>query len=300
MKKQGSTEEAMKAIQLNLDNRRRAIFTKNDLKEIVIQNLPDVGLNQRTLIQGQILKYLWEKEKLKEVKFEFPSRKETRYLFGDITNLELAQSLKPNAYLAHRAAMFIHGLCDEYPAMIYINVEQSQNHKRNTNTLTQSTIDQAFKNKARVSNEIAEANNMKVCITHGQKTDQLGVEARKGPSGELLRVTDIERTLIDITVRPVYAGGPREVIRAYGKAAEIVSIDKLNKMLIEMNFVYPYYQSVGFYLQASKAFSNKDIKTFENIDKKFDFYLDYRMKKPAYSQRWKIYYPESLVERAPS
>ncbi len=294
MSKGNKTEEAKRALETNLDNRRRAIFTKNDLKEIVIQNLPDVGVNQRTLIKGQLLKYLREKEKLKEVVFEFPSRKETRYLFGNITNFELAQSLKPNAYLAHRAAMFLNGLCTEYPQTIYINVEQSQEHKRNINSLTQVAIDHAFKNKARVSNEVAEANGIQVCITHGQKTDQLGVETKKGPLGESLRITSIERTLIDITVRPIYASGPREVLKAYEKAANLVSINKLHKMLGKMNFVYPYHQSVGFYLEASKAYSKENIALFENTKRDFDFYLDYRMKNPKYSKTWKIYYPSGL------
>ncbi|MEP6847564.1 MAG: hypothetical protein ABI999_01820 [Acidobacteriota bacterium] len=67
MKKE--TAEVIRIVERNLDKRRRAIFTKSDLQEIAIQNLPDVGVNQRALIKGQILKYLWEKEKLKEVIF---------------------------------------------------------------------------------------------------------------------------------------------------------------------------------------------------------------------------------------
>jgi predicted transcriptional regulator of viral defense system len=215
-------------------------------KKSFFKTKPDVGENQRALIKGRILEYLRKTDKLKEVIFEFPSRKETRYLFGGITNFELAQSLKPNAYLAHRAAMFLNGLSGNYPRTIHINVEQSQHHKRNTNSLTQAAIDRAFENKTRVSNEIAEANGIQVCITHGQKTDQLGVGTKKGPDGEILRVTNIERTLIDITVRPKYAGGPKEVVKAYRNAADVVSIDQLLKMLKKMNFVYPFHQSVGF------------------------------------------------------
>lgn len=277
-----------------MNNRRKAIFTKNDLQEIVIQNLPDVGVNQRILIKGQILTYLWEEEKLKEIVFEFPSRKEKRYLFGKITSLELAQSLKPNAYLAYRAAMFLNGLCEENPRTIHINVEQSQHHKRNASTLTQASIDQAFKNKARVSNEIAEAHNMQVCVTHGQRTDCLGVEIKEGPDGESLLVTSLERTLIDIAVRPVYAGGPKEVLKAYRKATNL-SLKKLLKFLKEMNYVYPYQQAIGFYLQASGILPNADLNPLKNLQSGFDFYLDYRMKNSNYSEEWKLYYPHNLI-----
>lgn len=265
------------------------------MQEIVIENLPDVGANQRTLIKGQLTKYLWEKGKLRKVVFEFPSRKETRYLFGNITNFELAQALKPDAYLVHRAAMYLNNLCPDPPEIIHINVEQSQHHKRNTNSLSQGAIDQAFKNKARVSNEIAEANGMKVCVTHGQKTDRLGVKTKTGQQGEKLRVTDIERTLIDITVRPLYAGGPNEVLKAYAQAGNRVSIEKLVTTLSKMNFVYPFHQAVGFYLEASKAFAEEDLAKFERMERPFDFYIDYRMKQPVYSKHWKIFYPKDLM-----
>jgi len=287
------TRQTLRVVKKSLQSLRNAIFTKSDLQEIVLQNLPDVGPNQRALIRGEILEYLWETGKLKEATFDFPSRRETRYLLGKITNFQLAQALKPNAYLAHRAAMFLTGLCDEAPETIHINVEQSQHHKRNTNTLTQGGIDQAFRNKTRVSNEVAEANGIKVCITHGQRTDQLGVETKKGANGELLFVTNLERTLIDITVRPIYVGGPKEVLKAYKKARHLSS-KKLFDMLKKMDFVYPYHQAIGFYLDASGAYSATDLLPFKKIKRDFDFYLDYRMTNPVYSSEWQIYYPAGL------
>jgi predicted transcriptional regulator of viral defense system len=48
----------------------------------------------------------------------------------------------------------------------------------------------------------------------------LGVIAAPFPKvapDQLLRVTGLERTLTDIAVRPVYSGGPEQIIRAcYG------------------------------------------------------------------------------------
>ncbi len=296
MKNSSKTKTVLRTIKSSLDKRRRAVFTKKDLQEIVIENLSNVSENQRAILKGTILQYLWDNEMLNEVVFEFPSRKEARYLFGNITKLELAQSLKPNAYLCHRAAMFVNGLCDDEPEIIYINVEQSQHHKRSSGSLTQFGFDQAFRNKPRVSNEIAEAYDTRVCITHGQRTDQLGVETKTGMVGESLRVTGIERTLIDIAVRPIYAGGPEEVLKAYEKAANIVSIEKLETMLSKMNFVYPYHQAIGFYLFASKAYSNEAIRPFEKKSREFDFYLDYKMKDPEYSKEWRIHYPPGLIQ----
>ncbi len=58
-----------------------------------------------------------------------------------------------------------------------------------------------------------------------------------------------------------------------------------------MEFVYPYHQLVGYYLEASKEFSETEIAVFDRIPKPFDFYLDDMMKETRYSERWKIHYP---------
>jgi hypothetical protein len=94
-----------------------------------------------------------------------------------------------------------------------------------------------------------------------------------------------------ITVRSIYAGGPAEVLAAYKQAATVISIEKLASMLSDMDFVYPYHQAVGFYLEASQSYSVTEIGVFENIPKEFDFYLDYNMEKTEYSRRWKLNYP---------
>ena len=47
-----------------------------------------------------------------------------------------------------------------------------------------------------------------------------------------LAITNIERTLIDATVRPLYSGGVYEVFEAYRRAAEHISVNKLAAMAL--------------------------------------------------------------------
>ena len=61
--------------------------------------------------------------------------------------------------------------------------------------------------------------------------------------------TTLERTLIDITVRPIYSGGVNAVLDAYKKSIGKVSVKKIIAILDTINFIYPYYQAVGFYLE---------------------------------------------------
>ena len=64
-----------------------------------------------------------------------------------------------------------------------------------------------------------------------------------------LRFTNLERTLIDAAVRPVYAGGVFEVRKAYQLAKEKVSVNRLAALLQKLNYIYPYHQAIGFYLE---------------------------------------------------
>jgi predicted transcriptional regulator of viral defense system len=267
------------------------IFTRSDIEQIFSENRESWGLNKKTSVKAFI--ELMNASGLKEAKFDFPSRKETRYILGKVSVFELAQSLKPNAYLTHRGAMSLHGLTDAPPDLIYLNQEQSKQHQR-SHTLTQEGIDRAFKNKPRLSNEIAKYGSLKVCIVHGQKTGGLGVANIEGENGEQLRVTNIERTLIDITVRPVYAGGASAVLEAYRRAKGKVSITKLVKTLQKMDYVYPYHQAVGFYLDRAGVYKDADLQQLKEIPMEFDFYLENRMDEPAYSESWRLHFPKGL------
>lgn len=61
-------------------------------------------------------------------------------------------------------------------------------------------------------------------------------------------MTKLERTLIDIAVRPNYAGGVHHVLEAYAAAKSRVSVNVLLATLQKMEYVYPYHQVIGFYI----------------------------------------------------
>jgi len=41
-----------------------------------------------------------------------------KYLFGDVSNYEIALSINKGSYLSHYIAMFLHGLTDNIPKKI--------------------------------------------------------------------------------------------------------------------------------------------------------------------------------------
>ena len=160
--------------------------------------------------------------------------------------------------------------------------------------LEQDRIDYAFARACRRSRNLARFKDIEVCLLSGKNTKNAGVTDMLIESGVTVRLTNIERTLIDITVRPIYAGGVFSVLDAYREAYQQVSINKLAAMLKSIGFIYPYHQSIGFYLERAGCYSKDQIKIIDRFEKNYDFYLTHQIKDKAYSDRWRLYYPKGL------
>lgn len=125
----------------------------------------------------------------------------------------------------------------------------------------------------------------------------LGVIAAPFPNvapDQLLRVTGLERTLIDIVVRPVYSGGPEQIIRAYAAARSRTSIPTLIGMLTELDYIYPYHQAIGFCLERA-GHDEAALAPLRQLPMEHDFYLAHRMGATVYIPQWRLHVPADLA-----
>jgi len=214
-----------------------------------------------------------------------------RYAWGVPSAFAVALSLRPDSFLSHASAVFLRGLSHVLPEVVYANQEQTPKPVP-AGRLTQESIDRAFANAPRTSKHVFILGEQRIVLLSGKATDNLQV-GEASYSGETLATTTVERTLIDIAVRPVYAGGVGEVLRAYRSARDIVSVSLLAKTLDRLDYVYPYEQAIGFYLERA-GYGERDLKKLEMRRFKFDFYLTNQIKERAYSPRWRLFYPKGL------
>jgi len=115
---------------------------------------------------------------------------------------------------------------------------------------------------------------------------------RRENEDQSFEYTDLERTLIDISVRPVYSGGVFEVLEAYKLAKGKLDVSKLASYLKKMQFTYPYEQLIGFYLEKANYWE-KEIELFLK-KQKFNFYLTYDIRNKEFSDKWKLFYPKGF------
>jgi predicted transcriptional regulator of viral defense system len=213
----------------------------------------------------------------------------TRFCVSPPSPFQLAASLRKNGYLSHGTAAYLHGLIKAPQQAIYINVEQSAKPAVEK-SLSQAGIDRAFAGKQRQSQYSFSNEDLTVTILAGKNTGRTGVEMIAQPEGEPVLATNLERTLVDLAVRPAYAGGISNVLEAYRAARSRTSAEALTLLLDRVGRVYPYAQSIGF-LMRQAGYPAEDLGLLRKRITEFKFYLSHDLQDPAYDADWRLFHP---------
>ncbi|MGD0389978.1 MAG: hypothetical protein ABSC42_13600 [Tepidisphaeraceae bacterium] len=289
---------AKPTIELHFDCLANRIFSRSDIAQILAQQKVLWNLAAATGLMD-FINFLTDTGKLREVVFPFPRpyRREVRYIWGAVPVYKILLSLKPGGYFSHHTALRLHGLAKKIPDSFYINHEQF-NTSNSTNELTQESIKAAFRHSPRITKYVAKTDDFRIYIIAGKNTgnlavieddvtDELGMHARQ------VRFTNLERTLIDATVRPQYAGGLHAVLEAFRLARPKLSVDRLLATLRNLDFIYPYHQAIGFLLERT-GYRPIQTELFRQLPMDFDFYLAHGMKKTQYIPAWRLYIPNDF------
>jgi predicted transcriptional regulator of viral defense system len=216
-----------------------------------------------------------------------------RYAWRDPDPLEVAASIRaPNSYLCHSSALFMHKLMDHVPHELCVNYEQTEK-PRPSGGLTQETLDRAFRGKQRQSAFSFRYEKYQIIVLSGKHTAGLEVREMSVPTGAKVRVTSLERTLIDATVRPGYAGGVATVLEAYRRAREAITVSRLIDTLRKLDHVHPYHQAIGFYMERA-GFPAKQLAPLKALGTEWDFYLAHSIRNSAFNHQWRIHHPKDM------
>lgn len=255
---------------------RRAELKLPESATSVVERLEETGRCQRIAIDGS------------------PYASLERLAFADYDLFDVGRSLRSDAaYFSHGTAVFLNGLTTDIPTLLYLNREQTPKPVPR-GALTQSGIDRAFSSKARRTSLVYRCDRGQIAILSGKNTGNFEVGTATTPALATVATTKVERTLIDIAVRPDYAGGPFKVRDAYAEAVRRgLSTNTLIATLRRIDHKYPYHQAIGLYLERAGA-SGAVLDRLHQIPAELDFYLTHRIEDPEYVPEWKIYIPRGL------
>ncbi len=118
--------------------------------------------------------------------------------------------------------------------------------------------------------------------------------------GLTIKVTSLERTIVDALDRPEYAGGWEEIWRS----AENIFILNFNKMVeyaIQLDNATTIAK-LGFFFEQHKEYFHVDDKTLKTLQSKKPSSIHYleRTKRESgkFIQRWNLVVPNRIIERA--
>jgi predicted transcriptional regulator of viral defense system len=270
----------------------KQVLKSNEIKSFLKANSKVLGIPRMVSTQEAIETLLREKTLVK-IDLIFGVRKEKRFILGQPHPHEVALLLRSGSYFTHQTALHLNGLITRAPKILYVNSEQPRKH-RHDDQLGQESIDNAFRVQQRQSKSLLKYKGKEIRLLSGMNTNQLGVIEKQNTDGTILRYTDLERTLIDATVRPAYSGGVGEVFRAYKKAIDRLSLLRLVEYLSQLDYKYPYHQAIGFYLDQTGHFSEDQLKPLKQFGLNHNFYLSHAMKETSFNEDWRIYYPQEM------
>ena len=278
-----------------------AILRPSDLTKVFVQNRSFWRLAQNTTLR-EFSNFMVEKSELRPVAITFPREVVSGFTWGEVPLLETLLGLVKGSYYSHYTAVRIHGLTEQIPKTVYLSREKhrGESSRRQAPPLyPQEKIDEAFQRPPRMSNNQVglEEEGLRVMLLETAYHEGLGISAGEvnfgGERPLRFRYTSLERTMIDIVVRPFYAGGVFEVAKAFENAKEQLSVNAMRAMLKKLCLGYPYHQAIGYYLERA-GYRVSQVELFRREPMERDFYLTHAMGRTTYNSRWRLYVPEGF------
>lgn len=243
------------------------------------------------------------KQGLKGIKKEVPLKwnsKPTNLYSLEPENIKLIDLLsawsRESFYLSHFSALYFNELTEQRPSTHYLSHDVLNHPKSNGDPVDLVIMKQSFMKSPRVTSRFANYKKDKIYFIEKIK-NTVGIENIKFHQDDAiydLRVTNLERTLIDCAIAPHYSGGLPTVLKSYTSAK--VGLKKLKESYDSLNLIYPYWQRIGFFLKAAGHFELALKWKNQFGTPNMEFYLDHE-----YRSTWKldeeflINYPSGLL-----
>jgi len=212
----------------------------------------------------------------------------------------IAKAMFPKEYFGNLTSIYYHSLTNQVPKAIYICHEKRPAKQNKVNTVNSSELRRSFIKPHRHTKHIYTLNDYEIIVVERRaRISGSGIVECHPPSTLLpntSRVTCIERALIDAVVSPQYNGGVVSVYTYFRNARGMLNMAKLIKIYRQLDFVYPYSQSIGFLLDRAGMPKHASV-IYKTFPPEHSFYVDHKAKTSwIYDEKWKLFYPEGLVD----
>ena len=202
----------------------------------------------------------------------------TRYSLNKEFNIyDFASSLENKSFFPMFTSLNIQGLSNYRSNFVFISKERKERNNFASRILTQDAIDKAFASSPRRTKAHDVINGYNVVSLESNNTGSIGIIDYNG-----YKVSSINRALVEIISNIHYFVSPDNVISEFKAIKDKLNINEIFKIIEKFDFIYPYYQLAGYYLEKIgftkneliKFYSKKSELIFYTIKNKEEYKLD--------------------------
>jgi hypothetical protein len=201
---------------------------------------------------------------------------------------------RSKCYLSHFSALYFNNLINQRPMVHYLSMDLHNPRKRDDDFNKLAMI-QSFMKSPRITTKKGSYEKNTFYFLEKNRGG-IGVRELRILQDDVdynLRITDIERSLIDAIIAPHYSGGLLTVIAAVRNAT--IDIAKLKDTYDSLSLTYAYWQRVGFILEVAGHLdtSGEWIKYFGKPE--MEFFVDHGFRDSwRINKRWNVRYPQGI------
>lgn len=205
--------------------------------------------------------------------------------------------LSKGYYLSHLGAIWALATTAKLPHALYITREMPGKSGIRSSFINDENIAKAFTQPARTSNNYITYLGQIIYLLEKKdlkKTDVCQTQKKINGKQYILSHTSLERTFIDCVTAPHYSGGAKGLIANFSNSQ--LNIKALISTYERLDFLYPYWQSIGFLLDlfGKDEDSQAWFEYFKKASQK-KLFLHHEAKKSwVFNEKWQIFYPPSL------
>ena len=270
-------KEILKTIRAN------EFLSQEQLKKI-LEQLKDESLVSSSLSFNSFLLKLID-EGLIQKSITIRGHIKTRYTFSQDFNVyNFCNSLEKNSFFSMSTALNLQGLSDFRSDYIFVSKERATRIEQGNVTLTQKDIDNAFSKKPRRTNAYDKINNHIVVLLEANNTDAFEIIEYNG-----YKVSSINRAFVEMISNVQYLQSSEAIIEVFMKIKEKLNLDTIYNIIDKFDFIYPYFQLAGFYLEKI-GFPKVELEKFYTKRSELNFYTQKNKNQYGFDGYWKIYY----------
>lgn len=253
------------------------------LREI-LQQLKNRSLVSRSLSFNSFLLRLID-EGLSQKSITIRGHTKTRYTFSSDFNIyDFCNSLEKNSFYSMSTALNIQGFSNFRQEYIFVSKERITRIEQVDISLTQQNIDDAFNKKPRRTNAYDKINKHIIVMLEANHTEAFEIIQHGS-----YRVSSINRAFVEMITNVHYFQSSQKIIETFKKIKNVLDIDKIYIIIEKFDFIYPYFQLAGFYLEQI-GFTKVELKKFYMKSSTLKFYTEKNKNQYEFNEYWKIYF----------